>query len=102
MPMRSRSDQRVEHDLRLRADPCRRDPTNKEQCKNGGWRDFTDPAFKNQGQCVSFVVSKRCAAKTHTKRAKHKCVVTNMSITGPARRSTPKKAKQRCIARRLP
>jgi hypothetical protein len=29
-------------------------PTSKEQCKNGGWRHF--PAFRNQGDCVSFVV----------------------------------------------
>ncbi len=28
-------------------------PTSKEQCKNGGWRNF--PQFKNQGQCVAFV-----------------------------------------------
>lgn len=28
-------------------------PTSKEQCKEGGWRDFA--AFKNQGQCVAFV-----------------------------------------------
>ena len=27
-------------------------PTNKEQCKNGGWAAF---GFRNQGQCVSFV-----------------------------------------------
>jgi hypothetical protein len=27
-------------------------PTSKEQCKNGGWRQF---GFKNQGQCVAFV-----------------------------------------------
>lgn len=33
--------------------------TSKEQCKNGGWKNFTDPSFKNQGQCVSFVVSNR-------------------------------------------
>jgi hypothetical protein len=30
-------------------------PTSKEQCTNGGWRNFT--GFKNQGHCVSFVVS---------------------------------------------
>jgi DNA-binding beta-propeller fold protein YncE len=30
-----------------------RGPTSKEQCKNGGWRNF--PQFKNQGDCVSFV-----------------------------------------------
>ena len=30
-------------------------PTTKEQCKNGGWRDFG--VFKNQGDCVSFVAT---------------------------------------------
>jgi hypothetical protein len=30
-------------------------PTSKEQCKNGGWRNF--PGFKNQGACVSFVAT---------------------------------------------
>lgn len=33
-------------------------PTNKDQCKNGGWQKFDNPSFKNQGQCVSFVESK--------------------------------------------
>jgi hypothetical protein len=28
-------------------------PTSKDECKNGGWRDF--PGFRNQGDCVSFV-----------------------------------------------
>lgn len=28
-------------------------PTTKDQCKNGGWKTFTSPSFKNQGQCVS-------------------------------------------------
>jgi hypothetical protein len=28
-------------------------PTSKEQCKQGGWRDFPD--FRNQGDCISFV-----------------------------------------------
>jgi hypothetical protein len=31
-------------------------PASKEQCKNGGWRNF--PGFKNQGDCVSFVATK--------------------------------------------
>ena len=26
----------------------------KDQCKNGGWRNFSSPSFKNQGDCVSF------------------------------------------------
>jgi len=30
-------------------------PTTKDQCKNGGWRSFG--AFKNQGDCVSFVAT---------------------------------------------
>jgi hypothetical protein len=34
-------------------------PQSKDDCKNGGWMKFQDPAFKNQGQCVSFVVSHR-------------------------------------------
>ena len=28
-------------------------PTSKDQCKNGGWRNY--PQFKNQGRCVAFV-----------------------------------------------
>jgi hypothetical protein len=30
-------------------------PISKDQCKNGGYALFNDPAFKNQGQCVSWV-----------------------------------------------
>ena len=30
-------------------------PISKDQCKNGGWRNF--PQFKNQGDCVSFVAT---------------------------------------------
>ena len=31
-------------------------PTNKNQCKKGGWRVFAIPEkFKNQGDCISFV-----------------------------------------------
>ena len=29
-------------------------PENKDQCKKGGWKNFVDPSFKNQGQCVSY------------------------------------------------
>jgi hypothetical protein len=31
-------------------------PTNKDQCKNGGWQTFSGQ-FKNQGDCVSFVAT---------------------------------------------
>ncbi len=30
-------------------------PTSKDQCKKGGWMTFSNPSFKNQGQCVSYV-----------------------------------------------
>jgi hypothetical protein len=31
-------------------------PTNKDQCKKGGWQNFTSPRpFKNQGDCIQFV-----------------------------------------------
>ncbi len=32
-------------------------------CKKGGWKDFTNPTFKNQGQCVKFLVHGRNATK---------------------------------------
>ena len=32
-------------------------PTSKDQCKNGGWRNY--PGFKNQGQCLVFVLKTR-------------------------------------------
>jgi hypothetical protein len=33
-------------------------PTSKDQCKNGGWKNF-GTMFKNQGQCVKFVETGR-------------------------------------------
>jgi hypothetical protein len=35
--------------------PVAGSPTSKAQCKHGGWKTFTSPSFKNQGQCVSWV-----------------------------------------------
>jgi len=32
-------------------------------CKKGGWKGFTNPTFKNQGQCVKFLIHGRNAAK---------------------------------------
>lgn len=34
-------------------------PTSVDQCKHDGWRTFTNPTFKNQGDCVSFVVHQK-------------------------------------------
>lgn len=44
-------------------------PTDKDQCKNEGWKSFTQPKFKNQGQCVSFTnhISIHGKAKGHLK-----------------------------------
>lgn len=30
-------------------------PTSKDQCKRDGWKVFTNPTFKNQGQCIKYV-----------------------------------------------
>lgn len=32
-------------------------------CKNGGWKTFTSPTFKNQGQCVKHLIHTRNAVK---------------------------------------
>jgi len=34
-------------------------PISKDECKDGGWRTFTDPTFRNQGQCVTWVNRQR-------------------------------------------
>jgi hypothetical protein len=36
-----------------------RTPATKDDCKKGGWMTFNDPAFKNQGDCVSYVNQQR-------------------------------------------
>jgi hypothetical protein len=41
-------------------------PTTKSACKNGGWKSFTNPSFKNQGQCVSYVAHHTKHGKSHT------------------------------------
>ncbi len=35
-------------------------------CKKGGWKTFTNPTFKNQGQCVKYLVHGRNAAKKNS------------------------------------
>jgi hypothetical protein len=34
-------------------------PQSKDDCKKNGWAAFTNPAFKNQGDCVSYVESNK-------------------------------------------
>jgi DNA-binding beta-propeller fold protein YncE len=43
--------------LGIAVTPLARVPTRNEQCKRGGWRDFSQ--FRNQGRCVSFVQTHR-------------------------------------------
>jgi hypothetical protein len=38
-------------------------PTDKNLCKGGNWQFFNTPAFRNQGQCVSYVESRRPALR---------------------------------------
>lgn len=33
-------------------------PTEKAECMKGGWMTFSNPSYKNQGQCIASVVSK--------------------------------------------
>jgi hypothetical protein len=40
-------------DSRLNSGPPA--PADKDQCKNGGWQQFSNPAFTNQGDCIQFV-----------------------------------------------
>lgn len=43
--------------LSLSSGPTLLTPSTKDQCKNNGWKQFNAPVFKNQGDCVSFMVS---------------------------------------------
>jgi FtsP/CotA-like multicopper oxidase with cupredoxin domain len=35
--------------------PTAAQPSSVDDCKDDGWRQFGDPSFKNQGECVSWV-----------------------------------------------
>lgn len=41
-------------------------PASKNACKHGGWKSFTSPKFKNQGQCVSYVAHHSKHGKSHS------------------------------------
>jgi hypothetical protein len=40
-------------------------PTSKNACKHGGWKHFSSPKFKNQGQCISYWNHALHATKHH-------------------------------------
>lgn len=52
-------------------------PTTKNQCKNNGWKTFTNPTFTNQGQCVSFVERLTHEQKNCKNKDSHKIKNTN-------------------------
>jgi hypothetical protein len=47
----------------MREVPAGTGPASKSECKHGGWKTFSNPSFKNQGQCVSFFEHQKHAAK---------------------------------------
>jgi hypothetical protein len=54
-------------------------PVNKDQCKNGGFQNFTDNSglpFRNQGQCIAFVHRNHNGRKVVIKNHNH-ITVTN-------------------------
>ena len=58
-------------------------PTTKAQCKKGGWRSFTNPRFKNQGQCVAYV-------NHHSAKAKGKASAAPGASKGKGKDKKPK------------
>ena len=40
-------------------------PTSKRQCKHHGWKTFTSPSFRNQGQCVRSIVAQSLGKGHH-------------------------------------
>jgi hypothetical protein len=50
-------------------------PKSESACKKGGWKHFTNPSFRNQGQCISYAARHKHdaeraerAAKLHTEQ----------------------------------
>lgn len=36
-------------------EPAATSPSSKDDCKDDGWMNFSDPTFENQGQCIKYV-----------------------------------------------
>lgn len=58
-------------------------PTSKAWCKKGGWKGFTNPRFKNQGQCVAYV-------NHHSGKAKAKASAPPGASKGKGKDKKPK------------
>jgi hypothetical protein len=46
--------------------PAAKTPSLKDQCKHGGWKSFTSPSYRNQGQCVSHFAHLEAAQHSHS------------------------------------
>lgn len=59
-------------------------PSNKDQCKNDGWKIFNNPTYKNQGECVGYV-AKTYGVFTASDSLYYNCPTVCSSIygTGP-------------------
>jgi hypothetical protein len=53
----------IDNSKKINIVPVIEPPTNKDDCKKDGWKTFNNPTFKNQGACVSYVVSNDHAGK---------------------------------------
>jgi hypothetical protein len=45
-------------------------PKSENKCKHGGWKTFTNPSFRNQGQCISYAKRHKHDAERAEKAAK--------------------------------
>ena len=45
--------------------PVTTGPGSKKACKHDGWKTFTNPSFRNQGQCVSYFEHHTKHGKSH-------------------------------------
>lgn len=45
----------VDNAIKVGGDTLVNGPETEDDCKDGGWGTFTDPSFRNQGDCVSYV-----------------------------------------------
>ena len=64
-------------------------PTSKNACKHGGWKTFTTPKFKNQGQCISYYNHHRHAAPAARPRQRRR-PATDTNKAGSSKTATGK------------
>jgi hypothetical protein len=70
-------------------------PASKNACKKGGWKTFTTPSFKNQGQCVAYYNHHRGAAPVAptSTATTGDTTTTATAIAGDAKKAAPKSPK---------